>query len=274
MRQDARRVNPLVRRIQEYERLAASEVSNTYLLEKALVPIKKLLDEISASENKQHLGEWYACQLERIQQLKDEFRYRFGTDLKQALEKHGLTLEGQFPVLRAGLYAVKLNFDTGFAGIFWGPEIEPIRAKVKLSIADIEKTVAGFDRKLKGTSLKAAEFLKSLLQGYDRLLDSVGLPKGNRVFLTELLREIVFSVQSRKFAVNPTRENFQEYSRIQFGYDLFRLKQSNQLAGDNRRLHLSVATFDSTTDRGKSLWVPDNERGEGTFYSYASFVED
>ena len=38
------------------------------------------------------------------------------------------------------------------------------------------------------------------------------------------------------------------------------------------QLQLSVATFDSTTEKSKSIWVPDNEAGTGTYYSYVSFV--
>jgi hypothetical protein len=125
---------------------------------------------------------------------------------------------------------------------------------------------------LKKAEFKPDAFLRVLSEAYEDRLRALSLMPASRVYLVELLGHLAFARQPKKFAVNPSRENFQEYSRIQFGYDLFRLKQSGRLAIGDRHLQLSVATFDSTTEKGKSIWVPDSEAGAGTYYSYLSFV--
>jgi len=272
MKQDARLVSPLTRRIREYERLAASGESNAHLLEKALQQVRKLLDGLSPSENHQSLEDWYGRQAERIRQMKDEFRYRFGNDLKTALAQQGMELQGQFPKLRVGRYAISVDFEAGYAGVFWGPEIERIRTRVPLSVAEIARLVTGFDARLRKAEFKPDAFLREVGEGYDRRLNELRLAPGSRVYLVELLSFIAFARQPKKFAVNPSRENFQEYSRIHFGFDLYRLKQSANLMLGDRRMQLAVATFDSTTEKSKSIWVPDNEQGAGTYYSYVSFA--
>ncbi len=56
--------------------------------------------------------------------------------------------------------------------------------------------------------------------------------------------------------------------------DLYRLKKSEVHAIENHIVKLSVATFDATTEKKRSLWVPDNEQGDGTYYSYLSFLPE
>jgi hypothetical protein len=272
MKQDARLVNPLARRIRDYERQAGSGEGNAHVLDKALQQIRKLMDGLSASENRQNLEQWYNRQLELVRQMKDEFRYRFGNELKAAVAQQGLELQGQFPKLHAGLYAVNVDFETGNAAIFWGPEIERIRSRIALSAPEIARFIAGFDQRLKKQEFRPEIFLRAVNDAYELRRSELNVAAGSRVYLVELLAAITFARQPKKFAVNPNRENFQEYSRIQFGFDLYRLKQSGKLALEESQLQLSVATFDSTTEKSKSIWVPDNETGAGTYYSYISFV--
>jgi hypothetical protein len=274
MLSDGRQARILLRRIQDYQKLAGAELSNTYRLEQALPAIRRLVDGLSDAEHKCRLLEWCAQQEAQIRGLKDDFRFRFGSELKERLERQGLALSGQLPVLHAGRYTIRLDFDTGSAALYWGPEIERIRGRVRLAAEEIERVLADFDGRLKARPFKPQEFLKLLGTAYDRFLYGQRLVPGSRVLLVDLLREIAFLTQPRKFALNPVRDNFQDYSRIQFGYDLFRLRQSEQPVLDGRRLRLSVATFDSTTEKARSLWVPDNEQGSGTYYSYLSFAEE
>lgn len=272
LKQDARLVSPLVRRVKDYERLAESGQSNAHLLERALQAAGKLLESLSPSDNRAHLQEWYERQVARIREMKDEFRYRFGNELKAALAQQGMELQGQFPKLKAGLYEIAVDFEAGNAGVSWGPGIERIRTRIALSATEIARFIAGFDARLKKAGSEPDAFLRVLSEAYEERRSALSLLPASRVYLVELLGHIAFARQPKKFALNPSRENFQEYSRIQFGLDLFRLKQSGRLALGDRHLQLSVATFDSTTEKGKSIWVPDNETGAGTYYSYLSFV--
>ena len=49
---------------------------------------------------------------------------------------------------------------------------------------------------------------------------------------------------------------------------LYLLKKSNLL---EKGIRLHVATFDATVDKIHSIWILENEDGEGTHYSQISF---
>ena len=49
---------------------------------------------------------------------------------------------------------------------------------------------------------------------------------------------------------------------------LYLLRKSNLL---ERGIKLYVATFDATIDKMNSIWILENENGEGTHYSHISF---
>jgi len=111
-----------------------------------------------------------------------------------------------------------------------------------------------------------------LQAAYRRLCGLGGLNEGTRVFLLDLLSELVLLMQPESFRLNPAQEKFVEYPRVRFSYDLFRLKQAGAFAVDGMQLKLHVANFDATTEKAKALWVPDSEEGDGTHYSYISFI--
>jgi hypothetical protein len=90
---------------------------------------------------------------------------------------------------------------------------------------------------------------------------------GEKLLVTDVLHEFAMLQQSKKFLIDPKKSNFHEFSRVKLSYILYYLKKSDAL----KDMHLHVATFDATTDKRHSMWVPDNEEGEGTHYAYISF---
>jgi len=274
MQREARLIRPLARRFSEYDKLAQAASANTYRMERALADFQRLLSGFSDTADRRQMLDWCAEQQHRIHGLKEEFRFNFGAELRSALAGQGFLLVGQFPTLRAGLYTLRLDFDAGSAGIYWGPEVETIRTRVPLASEAITRAVADFDRNLRSPEFHPEGLLALVYQGYQRECLAQHIPDAGRVLLTAVLREVAFLVQTKRFGINPVRGNFRDYSRIQFGFDLFRLKQFECLRAKGRQMHMAVATFDSTTDRAKALWVPDNEQGEGTYYSYLSFAAE
>jgi hypothetical protein len=84
------------------------------------------------------------------------------------------------------------------------------------------------------------------------------------------LSEFVLLKQSKRFYVDPQKSHFREYSRAKLSYLLYLLKKS---AVQEKDLKLYVATFDATVDKMHSIWIPENEEGEGTYYSHISFEQ-
>jgi hypothetical protein len=273
LKEIAKKAKIITKRLESYEKNKESAKGglNIHILEKNLNDIKKQLIAFPDSEIKSGLVKWTDDETEFIKKTKEEFRFQFGNQLKEFLEKDGLILKGQLPLLRAGFYSLKLDFELGFAALYWGPEIQTIKTKIPFSVQEIYQTLHNFNEQLKKRATSPQDFLKNLHQAYQRYT-SFNPPKadGNKVLLIDLLSELVLISQPSSFRADPSKTKFREYSRIQFSYDLYCLRQSRDVL---QAMRLSVATFDATIDKAKSIWVPDNEKGDGTYYSYIAFEE-
>lgn len=287
----------LARRVTAYRTLAADPVKNAYSREKALAGLSKLVAGFPDSEVRGALGRWLESERAAVEKDKEEFRFGFGSRLAESLEKVGLRVSGQLPVLRVGMFSVRVDFGAGKAVLFWGPEVERLETISRLEPESIAGTLAEWKKSLAERASEPAKLARRLAEAYERVCGFGGLVPGTRVPLIDVLAEIVLAVQPRSFRANPSRGNFAEYPRVRFSYDLYRLKASgighrdsgiedgewgigNGESGPGPRApdtgprvpypRLHVATFDATTDKTKALWVPDNEGGEGTHYSYVS----
>lgn len=270
LKEIAEKAKIISKRLESYQKIKEQPAANIHILEKNLNDIKKLLTTFPDSEIKSSLLKWTEEENGFIKKTKEEFRFQFGNQLKELLEKDGLILKGQMPLLRAGFFTLKLDFELGFAALYWGSEIQTIKAKIPLSVQEIYQTLHNFNEQLKKRATTPKDFLKNLHQAYQRYTSFNNITFGNKVLLIDLLSELVLISQPSSFRTDPSKTKFREYSRIQFSYDLYHLRQT---VSQTSSLRLSVATFDATTDKAKSLWIPDNETGEGTYYSYIAFEE-
>lgn len=263
----------LSKRLIAYQRFLTAPVDNAYEREKLLGEIEEKVKAFPPGELQERLLNWLNDERALVAQAIEEFRFEFGRKLFTALEGSGLVVKGQLPFLRIGFFSVRADFTTGRATIFWGPEIERLKSGVPLEPFALAKTVRGYQESLvKGGIREPERFLFNLWQAYQRVIRAKGLNDGERVFLVDLLGELVILMQSESFRVNPTRDNFKEYPRIRFSYDLYLLRSSSVRMVQGWQIKLSVANFDATGEKAKALWVPDTPEGEGTYYSYISFV--
>jgi hypothetical protein len=262
----------LSKRLSEYKPLLSDPVNNVHERERALADIAKLAAAVPESDVRTRLDEWLAAERADVEARKSEFKFEFGRQFVAGLEGSGISVRGQLPMLRTGLFTLKADFTAGTASIFWGPEIEKLKSGLKLEPLALARTVRSYQERLVQKAIEPERLLKQLAAAYRRYCVVTGQPEGSRVFLLDLLSELVLLLQPESFRLNPAQEKFVEYPRIRFSYDLFRLKQAGQFATGGRRLKLHVANFDATTEKSKALWVPDNDEGEGTHYSYVSFT--
>ncbi|MEO0081406.1 MAG: hypothetical protein ABIL25_03810 [candidate division WOR-3 bacterium] len=262
----------VAKRLVAYRMLLTDPVNNAFAREKALAGVSGLVNQFPDSELREVLAEWVAAEQAAIERDKEEFRFGFGTQLAQALEQAGLKVRGQLPVLRAGMFSLRVDFAAGKAVIFWGPEVERLKESVRLVPAELASTLIRWSRSLKEKSMEPERLARLMTEGLRRVYVQRGLEPGSRVPLLEVLAEVVLLMQPKGFRADPSREKFVEYPRVRFSYDLFRLKASGQLGQASAGIRVHVATFDKTTDKTSALWVPDNEEGEGTYYSYISLA--
>jgi hypothetical protein len=263
----------LSKRLAAYQLLVDAGVSAAYQRERELAGIRGLIAAFPDSEARRRLEEWHCAEEAAVGEQKEEFRFAFGRELSTGLEGSGLVPRGQMPSLRVGMFSVKVDFEAGAATVFWGPEVERLRSGLKLAPAELARTLRVWHESLKAQEkLDTAELLRRMRQAYRRLVTLAGLNDGARVYLIDLLGELVLLMQPQSFRMNPAREKFVEYPRVRFSYDLFRLRRDGRFDAGDARLKLHVANFDATAEKTRALWVPDNEDGDGTHYSYVSFT--
>lgn len=251
-----------------YSKTKENPVDNVYVLEKKLSEIDQAITALPKSELTNSLNAWLKQEKTEIEKAKEDFRFRFGQELKKLLEKARIQMRGQYPLLRIGLYTLKLDFEFGDAVLYFGPEVEKLKSKIPIQPETIYETIKKYDDAFRAIKFNSDEIFKDLYQAYKNRLALADKPFGEKLLITEVLGEFVILKQSRSFFIDPKRKNYKEYPRIMLSYLIYRLKQSH---ANQRCIRLHVATFDATVDKLRSLWVPENEEGDGTYYSYISF---
>jgi hypothetical protein len=261
----------LARRLVAYRGLLSDPVNNVHARARAIAELSSAIQAFPDSEVRARLVEWCRNEAAAIEQGRAEFKFEFGRQLVAGLEGSGMTIKGQLPLLRVGLFTVRADFEVGSAAVFWGPEVEKLKSGLALAPGELATTLRKWNERLRQKSIEPAKLAVRLHAAYRRICVLGGLNEGTRVFLLDLLSELVLLMQPESFRLNPAQEKFVEYPRVRFSYDLFRLKQAGAFTVGDVQLKLHVANFDATTEKARALWVPDNEEGEGTHYSYISF---
>ncbi len=264
----ARVSNRIIKLIPAYEKLKENAIDNAYLMEKKLVEISKIVSGLPDFSMKNVLIDWLTQERQEIEKAKEEFRFEFGEKLRILFHKDNKTIRGQYPILRTGFYTIVLNFEFGEAGLFFGPEIEKVRTKIPLEPLEIYQAVKEIDGELKETKFDPKEFYLDLQNAYKRRLALSNKEYGEKVLIMDVLNEYVMLKQPAQFFTDPRKENYREFSRIKLAY-LFYLFKNSEYPDTN--IHLYTATLDATADRKLAIWIPDNEEGEGTYFSYLAF---
>jgi hypothetical protein len=261
-------LNRIIKLINAHNRIKENSVDNAYLLEKNIGEIERLISELPDLELKNRLNTWLKKEKQDVEVFKEDFRFKFGKELTALFSKEGKRIKGQYPILRVGFYTLKLDFQFGEATLFFGPEIEKIKSKIPLQPKIIFETIKKYDNDLRTIKSTPEEIFKGLYKAYHNRLNLANKSFGEKLLITEVLNEYVMLKQSKKFFIDPQKSNFHEYSRVKLSYMLYLLKKSNLL---EKGIRLHVATFDATVDKIHSIWILENEDGEGTHYSQISF---
>jgi hypothetical protein len=258
----------IIKVVEKYEKLTENPVDNVYILDKILAEISSVAENLPDFELKESLRTWVQAKKNELKKAKEDFRFRFGRELKELLEGDGRQMSGQYPLLRIGLFTLILNFEFCEATLYFGPEIEKLRSKIPLEPRTIAEIIKKTDATLKAIKSTPEEIFKDLYDAYDRGLRLARKSFGEKLLITEVLHQFVILNQTRQFFIDPQRKNFREFSRVMLSYMLYLLKKAHF---SERGMKLYIATFDATVDKRNAIWIPENEAGEGTYYSHISF---
>lgn len=206
---------------------------------------------------------------QEIAALLERARQRFGAQLDPALRPLGLTLSGQAPELKAGIFTIELDVNKGCARIWYGPKQEFL-GDSPLSPDAIAKHLAKAQASL-GARIEPSAFLDKLHEACRRVSCKNPRDPGR---IIAVLGELAPLLQSTKFRSDPRAEHYVSYGRADFSYDLFRVSKLDQPTLFPQRFRLKVATRANTRQRQDFLWVPEDEKtGKGTTYSHIEFSE-
>jgi hypothetical protein len=256
-------IKGLERNLKKVLRLAKVPLQNIYKIEPLVENLEKAINETEF--DRVRLLEVMGILKRDIERLKDDFRFDFSKRLNEGLQKKGMDLRGNLPVLHTSFYRIEANFMGGKVNIMFGPEKI---ARCALSPEEIVGTLRKIDEELQKNSIPEEEFIDRLFQGWKR---AFLISQKERIPITTVLTELTLLLQKKQFYENPSKRNYREYPRYQFAYDVYKLRKKGIKEIHGKELHLIASTFDATRKKIDYIWIPINERGEGINYSYVTF---
>ena len=260
----------LVKLLAQFDKLGAHPVDNAYKMDELLTKIEKISGNYHVEGLAPKLKSWVDRSMAEVSTSKEQFKHEFGKKLQELLRNKGFELGGRYPDLKVKFYTIHIDFPRGRASLFFGHE--PIKSRIPLAPENIMDALEPVNRNL-NRPFDPARFIETLHEAYIRVCRIRDLHQGEKVPIIEVLQQLVLLIQPPQFRADPTKEHFRGYGRAHFGYDLYRLRLSGARTKDDRALGLLTATFDATRKRENFIWVPDNERGDGTTYSLICFKQ-
>lgn len=222
---------------------------------------KALLNIRSATKIYDRIETKFKIFRQQLEQDTGKMANKFAKELDELLRNPRLSLTGHLPNLRFGIYTIVINLKLDKISILFGQSEERI-AQLPFEVKKVSDFI--INSKL-GSSDEPQDFLKKLEKAYHRIL----VRDEGKVHICNLLPEMILLMQPNTFLANPQRENFKEYKRTDFSFDLFRVRQwFLSQRSDRLPFDLTVATKAFTQSKKDFLWIPDNENGDGRTYSH------
>ena len=256
--------------IRSIERLETNAVDNAHDIGKALGKVQEAFAVLPDGETKTMINRWKSELTDRLEAYVVDNKRAFGTSLESLLKEKGVQLSGNYPLLKAGIYTIELDFDKAVALIWYGPK-EELMARSKLSATAVAKQLEYVDESLTKRLFDASSFLEHVYKAYQTVISRIGGKQGDHIPILNVLIECVFSHQNKSFAIDPRKENFKEYGRAYFSYDLYKVGKGVVF---NRELLLVPATRATAVKRENYLWVPSDTDGNGDRCAYLFFRSD
>jgi len=270
LQEQQKKTQTIIKLLREISRLDQNRNENLLKIKQRIKKLNNMVKSFKPRETSiRDLTNWISqYETTEIKHAEEKIRKQFGVELEKELGKLGLSLSGQYPELRAGLFTIELDFDQLKVTLWYGPKQERL-VQHPLSVSKIASQIEKEKQKL-GSQLPEEQLLEKLREAYHR---ASGMKHGEPAPIIKVLAELSYLLQSPRFLQDPKRENYRSYSRADFSYDLFRIRkfQSNTLFPS--KLRLIVATRAHTRGRSNFLWVPDDENGRGTTYSHLQIEE-
>jgi len=205
----------------------------------------------------------------KVIKWEDDAKKTFGQKLENELIKAGFELKGHYPLIKVSFYTIEVDLENFNVIIWYGPQQEKLET-CNLVAEDIVKKLRVIQEKITHRYFNDNEFLSKVYTAYNISLYRRNKKLGDQIPILDILFEYVFLTQDKKFKINPIKDNYKEYGRVLFSYDLYRLKERKI---NNKELGIITATQAYTRKKSDFLWIPSNEKGDGNYISHIKFRE-
>jgi len=263
-------IETAVRLLRDIQRLDQHLVANLRKVRERVQKLENNLACLDPHDVAKELREWLEAYKRRLEGSERQLGSRFANGLQAELAKEGITLDGHLPHLKASFFTIEVDVSRGKAILWLGPRQERV-CECTLSPTEVAKRIVEQRDRL-GAGLQGTELLERLDQAYRRV---VGTRVGERAPILDVMLEMAFLVQPKRFRSDPRRDNYRTYGRADFSMDLYRARGARSTeALAPKRVELTTATRMYTRSRSTFLWVPEAERADlGHAYSFLAVKE-
>jgi len=263
-----RNIRKAIRAIERYTENEPS--SNIYKIKQEMSKIEKILKQTGLADFvEEDVGQRIQPVKSTMPAWEEQAQKSFGQRLEDALKEVNFELTGHYPLLKVMFYTLEVKLDDNSVVIWYGPQQE--RLDACKPIPDVAaKKLAASHKKITGRGLDDGIFISNVLEAYKAAAHRSEKKIGESIPVSAVLLEYALLVQGKKFRTDPVKSSYREYGRVFFSYDLYRLKERTV---DGHELSLVTATRAYTRRRSGFLWVPSNEKGDGTYISHIRFRE-
>lgn len=270
--QNKRELGEIEKFLKEGENLEKDIDKNAYQIEDRLKKVEEKLGKLKELEelrdNLKEIKEFVGERKKPLEHPKQKLKNYLGAELDRRFREMGRHIEGNLPELRVELLTLEFLLSQSQVKIWYGPKIELLE-RSKLIVDDIANAVTNIYKAFDKAGFEDEQsFLKLLFEAYSNLIKKEGLDLGANVSVIHWLGEIAWLKQDKKFLADPRREHFKNYNRTQLSYDLSCLKQREY---DSYQLRLGIASREQTKKKKDNLWIPTNQKGDGTHFSSICF---
>ena len=260
----------IVRTLRQISRLDEDRAANFRQIQSRMVKIGDMTGQIEPGTRLvPDLQAWLNEYANQLEEARGELGRRFGIELEQCLEETGRSLSGHYPELKTGLFTIELDFDGGYANLWYGPRQEQL-GRYRLSPREVASRVQKSERDL-GSGLPLDEFLARLEEAY---LSCIEGKRSRKAPIIQVLCQLSYLLQTPNFRSDPKKEYYRGYGRADFSFDLYRVQREAGQIRQRKSLHLAVATRSQTEQRARHLWIPESVDGRGSAYSHITFEEE
>lgn len=198
------------------------DVSNQYgVLIKEIPKIEAIIPDLSLSDSfkSEIIKTLEAARIKR-DTIQNGIGAKIGSSLASLLQAENIQLEGRYPLFHASLYSIEVNFQSGKATIWFGPDKIEKLIQCKSTPEEIKKTLLKCNSQITGRKFDEEKFLKLLYRAYLSAITENGKTEGDEIGISEILPFVALYNQANAFRRDPKQKNYREYDRPQFAYDL------------------------------------------------------